>query len=244
MSTSLTVKCHLPLITTRIEFQFNVLSPQPQITPRRDFGAVIRCQARRNTPYTRSTRGDVPVTARRAESPLTEIADSDSDTDGGIVGESTVSSHKIPKPKGEPGRSNSGGYNLQDAMGWNNKEFTTFTVSRVLSCSIKSPHYLLNRNTSMMRLERNLISRFATVSRTAKIWTKSFNQYEFRPSFWCFSYRIIQTAKRFKIQDRYNDDWPIHDALKLRLKNTSDLEKKRSNRKIEAKLKEALRPND
>jgi hypothetical protein len=129
MSASLPIKCHLPLITTRIEFQFNVLSPHPQITLRRDLGAVIRRQARRATPYTRLNPRGVPVTARRDESPLTDI--SDSDTDESDDGESIMPSHKISKPKGEAGRSNSGGYNLQDAMGWEDKEFATFTVSQV-----------------------------------------------------------------------------------------------------------------
>ena len=40
-------------------------------------------------------------------------------------------SHKILKPKGEAGKSNSGGYNLRDTMGWEDKYFTTFTVSQV-----------------------------------------------------------------------------------------------------------------
>jgi hypothetical protein len=130
MSASLPVKCHLPLITTRIEFQFNVLSPHPQITLRRDLGAVIRRQARRAKPYTRHNPRSVPVTDRRAESPLTDITDTDAeDSDDG---ESITPPSKILKPKGEVGRSNSGGYNLQIAMGWEDKEFTTFTVSQVI----------------------------------------------------------------------------------------------------------------
>jgi hypothetical protein len=80
-------------------------------------------------------------------------------------------------------------------------------------------------------------------SRSAKTWTKSLNQYEFRPCFRCFSYHN-DPAKRFEIQDRYYDDWPIRDALKLRLKYTSDWEKKKANRKIEANLKQALKPKD
>ena len=131
MSASLPVKCHLPLITTRIEFQFNVLSPLPQITPRRDLGALVRRQARRATPYTRSNRGDTSITTHRAESPLTDITDSDSDSDADVE-EPTTSSHKISKPKGEAGKSGSGGYNLQVAMGWGKEEFAKFTVSQVI----------------------------------------------------------------------------------------------------------------
>ena len=126
MPTSLPVKCHLPLITTRIEFQFNVLSPPPQITPRRDLGAVIRRQAWRATPYTRSNREQ--ITTHRAESPLTEIPDSESGISD--IEETTTSSHKILKPTGEAGKCKSGGYNLQTAMGWEDEEFAKFTVSQ------------------------------------------------------------------------------------------------------------------
>lgn len=75
-----------------------------------ELGAVIRRPARRATPNTRP-RGDVPVTARRAKSSesLTDVTDSESsETDGSDVEESTMSSHKTSKPKGEAGKSNSG----------------------------------------------------------------------------------------------------------------------------------------
>ena len=110
MSTSLPVKCHLPLITTWIEFQFNVLPP-PQITPRCDLGAVIWHQAWRAIPCTQFNWEDTPIHTHHAESPLSDVPDSD-------VEEMTTSEHKIFKPKGEAGKSSSGGYNLQVAMGW------------------------------------------------------------------------------------------------------------------------------
>lgn len=128
MSTSLPVKCHLPLITTRIEFRFNVPSPPPQITPRRDFGPVIRRHSQRPTPYTRFNLEE--ITTHRAESPLTEVPDSEIGISD--VEETTSSSHKILKPKGEAGKRNSGGYNLQVAMGWENEEFAKFTVCQDL----------------------------------------------------------------------------------------------------------------
>ena len=70
---------------------------------------------------------------------------------------------------------------MQDAMGWENEEFSTFTVSQAFHVPKKSQNYLRNRNTSVMKLKRSLIPRFATVSRIAKTWTNSFNQYEFEP---------------------------------------------------------------
>ena len=182
MSTSLPVKCHLPLITTRIEFQFNVLPPPPQITPRRDLGAFIRRQARRPNPYTRFNREE--ITTHRAESPLTEIPDSENGSD---IEEATFS-HKIPKPAGEAGKRNSGGYSLQVAMGWEDEEFAKFTASQDFHILKKPQNYRLNRNISTMKLEKSSISRFVTVSKSVKTWTQSSNQYGFEPCFRCFSY--------------------------------------------------------
>lgn len=34
----------------------------------------------------------------------------------------------IPKPEGESGRLNRGGYNLQDALGWNSRQFKKVKV--------------------------------------------------------------------------------------------------------------------
>jgi hypothetical protein len=179
MSTSLPIKCHLPLITTRIEFQFNILSPPPHITPRRDLGAVIRRQVRRATPYVRSNRRNTP---RRAESPTSDLSEEDTSEE-----EEETSSHKILKPKGEVGKSNSGGYNLQAAIGWEDKEFARFIVSQVVHC-YKNHQITLNRNTSTMKLERDLLLRFVTVSRIARSWTKLFNQYVLGHVFKCLSY--------------------------------------------------------
>jgi hypothetical protein len=124
MSASFPVKCHLPLITSRIEFEFNVLSAPPQITPRRDFGAHIRRQNRRDsvTPYGRSNYRDVTPARSlrfRSESPLTDIH---SDNDENDI-------QKIRKPPGEAGRVKSGGYDLQTALGWDYEFYNKFSVS-------------------------------------------------------------------------------------------------------------------
>ena len=132
------VKSHLPLITPRIEFQLKKLPPPPQITPHRDLGAHLRRQSRRNSaPYSRPrfTSEEAPVrnpSVRfnlRSVSPLSDISESYKSND--------EESHdaqlaKIPKPKGEPGRSNSGGYNLQEALGWEEKRYSEFTVSYLI----------------------------------------------------------------------------------------------------------------
>jgi hypothetical protein len=132
MSASFPVKCHLPLITSRIEFKFNVLPTPPQITPRRDLGAHIRRQNRRDSvaPYSRSThfRDITPARSQsvvsRSQSPS---SDSSSDDEKGF--------EKIRKPPGEAGRLNSGGYDLQTALGWDYEKYNKFCVS-LLSYSL------------------------------------------------------------------------------------------------------------
>jgi hypothetical protein len=55
-----------------------------------ELGAVMRSQARRASPYTRPNQKDTAVTARRAESPPTDITDLNTEQD---VAESIMSSH-------------------------------------------------------------------------------------------------------------------------------------------------------
>ena len=47
----------------------------------------------------------------------------------------------------------------------------------------------------------------------------------------------LQTTKKFAIQDIYMNDWPVREALKLRLKYTSEQARKQVNRRTEKKLK-------
>ena len=127
MSSSFPVKCHLPLITTRIEFEFNVLPAPPQITPRRDFGAQIRRQNRRDSvaPYSHSSLFREVTPAR--SSAFLSLADLSSDDD------SEKGFDKIRKPPGEAGRVNSGGYDLQTALGWDFEQYDKFCVSLLVT---------------------------------------------------------------------------------------------------------------
>jgi hypothetical protein len=131
------VKSHLPLITARIEFQLKELPPPPQITARRDLGAHLRRQARRKSvPYSlpRCTSEETPVRYQsirfdlRSESPLSEMTEAESSGDE----DNSDTPNTIPKPKGEAGRSNSGGYNLKMALGWEEKRYSEFTVSYMM----------------------------------------------------------------------------------------------------------------
>jgi hypothetical protein len=109
---SFPIKCHLPLITTRIKFKFNVLPSPPQITPRRDLGAHIQRQNQWDSValYSRSTFRDVTPMSLRFN-----------DLEKGF--------EKFSKPPGEGGRVNRGGYDLQTVLCWDYELFNKFCVS-------------------------------------------------------------------------------------------------------------------
>ena len=128
---SFPIKSHLPLITTRVEFKFNLLPPPPQITPHRDFGAHIRRQALHNSaPYSRPRPCEkTPARAQSVgfylelESPLSDLSDSEHSD------EAKSTPELIPKPVGEAGKAGSGGFSLEKVLGWNWKRYGEFTVN-------------------------------------------------------------------------------------------------------------------
>lgn len=129
---SFPIKLHLPLITNRLEFEFNSLPPPPQITTRRDLGAHIRRQARHNpTLYSRPRpRETTPVGAQpvgfspESDSSLSDLSESED-----LDGTANSLSELVPKPVGEAGKANSGGFNLEKELGWNKKRFSDFNVN-------------------------------------------------------------------------------------------------------------------
>jgi hypothetical protein len=129
------VKPHLPLITNRVEFQFTALLLPPTITLRQDFRRITRRQIHRHkTPYGRAHSRE--CTPRRLpDFGMTDPNDSDlsdlssaSDDDNGSTS-STSKVDKIPKPPGEAGRKNSGGFNLEKALGWTSAKYNQLAVS-------------------------------------------------------------------------------------------------------------------
>ena len=61
------------------------------------------------------------------ESPLTSLSDEDGELESEEDGE--VNSTKIPKPPGAAGHPQSGGYDLQEKLGWNDKTYESVIVS-------------------------------------------------------------------------------------------------------------------
>lgn len=99
---------HLPIITSRIEFQPIKASCPPIITPRIDFNQEWGSE------HNHDADDDVDMISEHNYD--SEHADSlfdDEDAD------ESHHNKKIPKPAGEPGRPNSGGYNIEHKLrGW------------------------------------------------------------------------------------------------------------------------------
>ncbi|KAF8801627.1 hypothetical protein BYT27DRAFT_7114533 [Phlegmacium glaucopus] len=210
---SFPIKSHLPLITTRVEFNFNSLPPPPQITPRRDFGAQIRHQAQYSSELHSRPRPRKKTPARaqsvefdlQSESDLTNLSDGEDSDD---VGDVQLALGPIPKPAGEAGKRNSGGFNLEREMHWPKKHFNEFKK------------YIKTEVAAKLNIKKCFTNQ--TPAQVESI--------------------IQSTAQKFGIENVYVNNWPIREALKARLKYTSDWEKKKEDRKIQAELKEVLKP--
>lgn len=61
------------------------------------------------------------------ESPLTPMADENNGLDSEL--DSEEDGTKVPKPPGTVGRPQSGGYNLQNELGWNDMTYQSILVS-------------------------------------------------------------------------------------------------------------------
>ena len=155
------VRSHLPLFTTRIQFELDNLPALSDITVRADLTGKIRQnrhpvptfpditlradltrKIRRNrhavqSPYdeprSRPTRNaPTPLydsfCEPREESPLTSIEGSD-DSEGEVP-PPLPKRRQIPKPPGEAGRRNCGGFNLQSALNWEGSKYRRMMVGQ------------------------------------------------------------------------------------------------------------------
>ena len=135
------VKHPLPVITARVNFKFNKFPPPPPITLRQSHEKKIRRIHRSRTPYTRP-RGS--PSHRRHHRQTTPFDSADEDEESDATDKSNLTDlpesedeptvpvakiPKIPKPPGEAGRKNSGGFNLQEVLGWDDDKYKKFMVS-------------------------------------------------------------------------------------------------------------------
>ena len=121
---------HLPLITTRINFTANKVSPLPRITPR-TFFATEENASRDLTPSVDSLSENEQSLPNNDHSLDDNRAiDDDGESELSDDLEEVIPVTRIPKPVGEPGRPNSGGYSLEDALAsWSKQE-----LGKVMVC--------------------------------------------------------------------------------------------------------------
>jgi len=118
---------HLPLITTRIHFTANKVSVvHPAITHRISFAKEDECRDLTPSMHSISENeqpndlilDDVRIVDDDGESELSEDPE-----------DAEFPATQIPKPAGEPGRPNSGGYSLEDSLApWGREELGKVTV--------------------------------------------------------------------------------------------------------------------
>jgi len=131
------VKHPLPVITAQVDFEFNKFPPPPPISLRQSHEKKICLIHRSRTPYTRP-RGLPSYRRHHRQTTPFDSADEEEDSDATDEPNLTDSQEsedehvpvaKIPKPPGEAGRKNSGGFNLQEVLGWNDDKYKNFMVS-------------------------------------------------------------------------------------------------------------------
>lgn len=113
---------HLPVITSRVEFQPTKASRPPIITPRIDFNQEW------GSDLTHDADEDIDMVSEHNYD--LEPADSLIDDEDAVDNNEFPNNKKIPKPAGEPGRPNSGGYNIEHELrGWSPDMVTAVNVS-------------------------------------------------------------------------------------------------------------------
>ena len=92
----------------------------------------ISSSSNRFSPYPKAASRRQPRKHSRSSTPrhrdLTPLTEMDEDSESESSDSVTSEDHLIPKPDGEAGRPGRGGYNLEDALGWEHKKYCRIKV--------------------------------------------------------------------------------------------------------------------
>lgn len=115
----------------------------PQSKAHRDIGV-------RFSPYQKANsferhRSQTPTATNSRSANISDTGLKGSSSDSPFDDEHDDDNGLIPKPEGEAGRPGRGGYNLEDTLGWQRKEFQRVKV-RCRFVSFKIVHLLFHRN--------------------------------------------------------------------------------------------------
>lgn len=157
------VQPHPPLITSRIRFELNNSPPLLAITPRMNFTRNIRrnehearslCKRRVRQFSAEVSRASTPMSGiERDETPLTSLGGSDdSSEDARLTPPPLTKQNQIPKPPGEAGRRNCGGFNLESALNWEGNKYRRMMVSSsCFPCKNLARKYELNQEADLRK---------------------------------------------------------------------------------------------
>lgn len=154
------IRHHPPLVTLRIPFEVQPFPPPPTITFRQNLQGAVGpissdCNVPRRSPVIAVPIPSTVVTSAKNPgigdhtAPATqhiqsgggnEMADAGEDDDDEISESDSLSVDSeirsliplIRKPPGEPGRPRSGGFNLEEALGWPKDDFDRIQVGRTI----------------------------------------------------------------------------------------------------------------
>jgi hypothetical protein len=124
----------LPLLTAQTDVLFDQGHPAKLLAQEEVRPATVlalrkpRSTTHDNVPYTKPK--PIRFTTPGAK-PVSRDADSDEDDESSTSlseSESSSDSEKVLKPLGEPGRPRTGGYNIENAMGWKPAAFAKLKV--------------------------------------------------------------------------------------------------------------------
>ena len=130
----------LPLITPRIEFKPSPRVPLPTLTARTEFNVAVLCPLAEGLSISNERRLEVPRQILDNHAPLTISCRPEQ-----LIGHTMV-----PKPRGEPGKPNSGGYSVEglliETYGWTKQQVDDLKVRTIEN----SPVYILTLTDSRM----------------------------------------------------------------------------------------------
>ena len=126
-----------------------------------------------------------------------------------------------------------GGFNLQEVLGWSDDKYKNFMVSyaSLLTTSTQSKKAMDRRWNDVEAEPQQAIQQAEARSNPGPNRTSKSGV-----DVKAMSLTFMKGTKKFKIVDRYEMNWPIREALKGRLKNTSNRAKRKVQRQTDQKI--------
>ena len=223
------IRRHLPLITSQIEFSLCPWPELPAITPRKCFldDSIHSPDDVGNNNMDRKAF----TSEKASDKASTSDSSSNSGSDEGFGPGPSL----IPKPPGEAGRPQSGGFNLEVSLGWPKPTFQKILVSPVarLDTNWLTPMQRYTHLQASCELDTTKSYSSQGKGKVEKVCIAV--SFLFPLSF--SNYLSMQVALHYPLVSKYCDLWPVRCILKLHLKSTSEIARRAKTRVTTKKIK-------